>query len=172
MGKDAMDHIVKSSTQILKEIQKALGNENVKLEISTTFNEKFEKFLKKSDNHTGEWEFVVSLLDHYFSSGQEDICKFIVTNSETIVKDLTTNDHINSFSNTLFENCITFSVKNPDKYSSYMEMVKLVLEQGITTGIKSGYSVSNYDFSEQEEYLKQLEDVMECLKNLGVNLDF
>ncbi len=171
MSRNNMDQIITYIFDILKEIMNSPGNEDKKLEISKTFFSKFTDFYKDSDNYTNYWDFIHFLLYHYFKSEKEDICRFIVSSSKIILEDLKTNDELNSLMYSLLSDCSIYT-EDPEEYSSCINLIKLVLDEGIKTGLNTEYKISDYDFSAHKEYLEECKEITEHLRSLGINLNF
>ena len=152
---------------IINEIMNIPGNEDKKLNISKTFFSKFVEFYTDLNNYTNTWDFIHILLYHYFKSGQEDICRFIISSSKNILEDLKTNKDCNSLMFSLLSDCYNH-IEDPEEYSSCVDLIKLVLKEGI----KSGYIINDYDFSPQKEYLEQCKEIKEHLISLGINPDY
>jgi hypothetical protein len=162
---------MESIFRIMNEIMNSQGNEDRKLDISKTVFSILSEFHKDSDNYTNSWDFIHILLYHYFKSKQEDMCRFIIVNSKTILEDLKTNEELHSLLYSLLSDCYNYN-EDPEEYSSCVNLIKLVLDEGIKAGLNSGYKISDYDFSNQKEYLEQCKEITEHLRSLGANLDF
>ena len=156
---------------IINEIMNSPGNQDKKLDISKIVFSKFPEFYKDSDNYTNTWDFIHILLYHYFKSGQEDMCRFIIVSSKTILEDLKNNEELYSLLYSLLSDCYNHN-EDPEEYSSCVNLIKLVLDEGVKSGLNSGYKISDYNFSDQKEYLEQCKEITEHLRSLGVNLDF
>jgi hypothetical protein len=156
---------------IINEIMNSPGNEDKKLDISKTVFSEFIQFYIDLNNYTNTWDFIHILLYHYFKSNQEDMCKFIISSSKTILENLKNNKEFNSLMFSLLSDCCNY-IEDPEEYSSCVNLIKLVLDEGIKAGLKAGCNISDYDFSAQKEYLEQCKEITEHLRSLGVNLNF
>lgn len=156
---------------IINEIMNIPGNEDKKLNISKTFFSKFVEFYIDLNNYTNTWDFIHILLYHYFKSKQEDIFRFIISSSKTILEDLKNNKDCNSLMYSLLSDCYNHT-EDQEEYSSCVDLIKLVLNEGVKVGLNAGYKISDYDFSPQKEYLEECKEIKEHLRSLGINLNF
>ena len=157
--------------RIVNEIMYSSGNEDKKVDISKTVFNKLGGFTEDLDEYTNPWDFIHILLYHYFKSGQEDMCRFIIVSSKTITEDLKNNDEGHSLLYSLLSDCHNFT-EDPKEYSSSINLIKFILDEGIKSGLTIGYNINDYDFSAHKEYLEECKEITEHLRSFGVNLDF
>jgi hypothetical protein len=171
MNRNPMNQIITYIFGIFDEIMNSPGNEDKKLEISKTFFSKFTDFYKSSDEYTNALDFIHILLYHYFKSGQEDMCRFVIVSSKTILKDLKTNEELHSLTYSLLSDCYNYT-EYPEEYSSCVNLFKLILDEGIKAGLDIGYKIEDYDFSAHKEYLEECKEIAQHLRSSGINLNF